>query len=81
LPEAGLNLPHLRQSNESLIQFAKNNQITAIFVDIKKNKMDETMFASTAQHVIPEAPCPVLTAKQCFTRIVQNSGFMLLSFI
>ena len=49
---------------EDLILFAENNNIDYIFIGVKKrSKVGKLMFGSTAQHVILEAPCPVVTVK------------------
>jgi len=49
---------------EDLILFAKNNEIDCIFIGIqKKSKVGKLVFGSTAQQVILEAPCPVVTVK------------------
>ena len=49
---------------EDLVQFAKNNEIDFIFIGVRKrSKVGKLMFGSTAQLVILEAPCPVVTVK------------------
>jgi nucleotide-binding universal stress UspA family protein len=47
---------------EDLVLFAKNNDIDLIFVGVKKrSKVGKLVFGSTAQYVILEAPCPVVS--------------------
>ena len=49
---------------EDLVLFAKNNAIDYVFIGVKKrSKVGKLMFGSTAQYVILEAPCPVVTIK------------------
>ena len=49
---------------EDLVQFAKDNDIDFIFIGVRKrSKVGKLMFGSTAQKVILEAPCPVVTVK------------------
>ena len=49
---------------EDLVQFAKDNAIDYIFIGVKKrSKVGKLVFGSTAQYVILEAPCPVVTIK------------------
>ena len=49
---------------EDLVQFAKETKIDLIVIGIKKrSKVGKLMFGSTAQYVILQAPCPVLTIK------------------
>jgi nucleotide-binding universal stress UspA family protein len=51
-------------SGQNLVQFAKENQIDVIFVGVqKKSKVGKLVFGSTAQYVILEAHCPVMTVK------------------
>ena len=51
-------------AGEDLVQFAKNNQIDCIFIGVKRrSKVGKLIFGSTAQQVILEAPCPVVTVK------------------
>ena len=51
-------------AGENLVQFAKENQIDVIFVGVqKKSKVGKLVFGSTAQYVILEANCPVMTVK------------------
>jgi nucleotide-binding universal stress UspA family protein len=49
---------------EDIVQFAKDNQAEEIIVGVRKrSKVGKLMFGSTAQYVILEAPCPVVTVK------------------
>jgi nucleotide-binding universal stress UspA family protein len=51
-------------SGEDLVQFAKDNAIDFIFIGVRKrSKVGKLVFGSTAQYVILEAPCPVLSVK------------------
>lgn len=67
----GHNVPcetHLLITNlspgEELVEFAKQNKIDEIFIGVKrKSKAGKFLFGSTAQYVILNAPCPVVTLK------------------
>jgi nucleotide-binding universal stress UspA family protein len=49
---------------EDLIEFATDNKIDEIIVGIKKHsKVGKLLMGSTAQYVILEAPCPVVSVK------------------
>jgi nucleotide-binding universal stress UspA family protein len=49
-------------AGERLIDFAKNKKIDQIFIGITKtSKVGKLLFGSTAQYVILNAPCPVVT--------------------
>ena len=51
-------------SGEDLVQFAKKNKIDEIFIGVRKrSKVEKLVFGSTAQYVILNAPCPVVTVK------------------
>jgi len=51
-------------SGEDLVQFAEENGIDQIYIGIeKRSKVGKLLFGSTAQYVILEASCPVLTIK------------------
>ncbi|MGB5747177.1 MAG: universal stress protein [Desulfobacterales bacterium] len=49
---------------EDLVQFAEDHQISEIIVGVRRrSKVDKLLMGSTAQHVILNAPCPVVTIK------------------
>jgi nucleotide-binding universal stress UspA family protein len=49
---------------EDLVQFVKDNAIDLVFIGIRKrSKVGKLVFGSTAQYVILQAPCPVVTVK------------------
>ena len=49
---------------EDLVKYAKENQIDQIVMGIRRrSKVGKLVFGSTAQYVILESPCPVLTVK------------------
>ena len=51
-------------AGESIVDYAVEKGIDEIIIGIqKKSKVGKFLFGSTAQHVILEAPCPVLTVK------------------
>ena len=57
-------LIHGKNAGEDLVQFAKNRAIDlAVIGIIKKSKVGKLFFGSTAQYLILNAPCPVLTVK------------------
>ncbi len=52
------------ESGEDLIKFANENEIDEILIGIQRtSKVGKLLFGSTAQHVILEARCPVVTVK------------------
>lgn len=52
------------EPGEDLVKYAKEHQIDQIIVGIhRRSKVGKLVFGSTAQYVILEAPCPVLTVK------------------
>jgi nucleotide-binding universal stress UspA family protein len=51
-------------AGEDIIQFAEENSIDEIIIGVKKtSKVGKLVFGSTAQHVILESRCPVVTIK------------------
>ena len=49
---------------EGLVEFAKQNKIDEIIIGVKRRpKFGKIFSGSTAQHVILNAPCPVVTIK------------------
>jgi nucleotide-binding universal stress UspA family protein len=47
---------------EDLVEFAKENEVAEIFVGAKqRSKVGKLLMGSTAQYVILNAPCPVVT--------------------
>ncbi len=53
-----------QESGEKLVTFADEQEIDMIFLGIiKRSKVGKLLFGSTAQYVILNAPCPVVTVK------------------
>jgi nucleotide-binding universal stress UspA family protein len=51
-------------SGEDIIKYASENDIDEIVIGIKKtSKVGKLVFGSTAQHVILESNCPVITVR------------------
>lgn len=49
---------------EALVEFAKQNKINEIIIGVRRrSKVGKVFFDSTAQHVILNAPCPVVAIK------------------
>ncbi len=49
---------------EDIVSYAKEKQVDEIIIGIKnRSKVGKLVFGSTAQHVILEAHCPVLSVK------------------
>ena len=49
---------------EDLVQFAKNNAVDCIYIGVRKrSKVGKLVFGSTAQVIILQAPCPVVTVR------------------
>ena len=47
---------------EELVQFAEDNQINEVIVGVRRrSKVSKLLMGSTSQHVILNAPCPVVT--------------------
>ena len=52
------------ESGEDLVQFAEQNNADEIILGIRKrSKVGKLVFGSTAQYVIFNAPCPVVSIK------------------
>ncbi len=55
---------HGLEPGEDLVQYAKDSQIDEIIIGVRRrSKVEKFVFGSTAQYVILEAPCPVLSVK------------------
>lgn len=53
-----------QSAGEDLVNFAKEQDIDAIFIGVRRrSKVGKLVFGSTAQYVILEAPCPVVSVK------------------
>ncbi len=51
-------------AGEDLVKFAHDNSVNQIFVGVKRrSKVGKLLMGSTAQYVILNAPCPVMTIK------------------
>jgi nucleotide-binding universal stress UspA family protein len=51
-------------AGENLVQFAENNDVDMVFIGIKKtSKVGKLVFGSTAQYVLLNAPCPVVSVR------------------
>lgn len=49
---------------EDIVEFATDKKIDEIIIGIeKKSKVGKLLFGSNAQHIILEAPCPVVSVK------------------
>jgi len=49
---------------EDICEFARNNNIDEIIIGVKlRSKIGKLLMGSTAQYVILQAPCPVLSVK------------------
>ncbi len=54
----------VQSPGEDLVQFVTDNDIDEIIIGIrKKSRVGKLLFGSTAQHVILNAPCPVVSVK------------------
>ncbi len=52
------------EPGEDLVTFARENDVEEIFIGVRRrSKVGKLVFGSTAQYVILEADCPVLTVK------------------
>lgn len=53
------------EAGEQLVKFAQEEKIDQIFLGIQKtSKVGKLLFGSTAQYVILQSPCPVITVKK-----------------
>jgi nucleotide-binding universal stress UspA family protein len=49
---------------EDIVEFARENQVDEIIVGVKRrSKVGKLLMGSTAQYVILQAPCPVVSVK------------------
>jgi nucleotide-binding universal stress UspA family protein len=49
---------------EDIVRFAEDNEVDEVIVGVKRrSKVGKLMFGSTAQYVVLEASCPVVTVK------------------
>ena len=49
---------------DQLVEFAERNSVDEIIIGVRRrSKVGKLIIGSTAQHVILNAPCPVVTAK------------------
>ena len=49
---------------EDIVEFAKENQVDEIVVGVKRrSKVGKLLMGSTAQYIILQAPCPVVSVK------------------
>ncbi len=52
------------QAGEDLVQLAEENKVDEIIIGIhRRSKVGKLIFGSTAQYVVLNAPCPVVTVK------------------
>jgi nucleotide-binding universal stress UspA family protein len=57
-------ITHGVSAGESFVEFARENDIDEIIMGIvKTSKVGKLVFGSTAQHVILESPCPVISIR------------------
>lgn len=57
-------ITHGVSAGESFVEFARENDMDEIILGIvKTSKVGKLVFGSTAQHVILEAPCPVISIR------------------
>jgi len=50
---------------EQLVEFAEKKKVDQMFVGITKtSKVGKLLFGSTAQYVILQSPCPVVTIRR-----------------
>jgi nucleotide-binding universal stress UspA family protein len=64
IPCESLLSVHGLDAGEELVRLAKEEKIDEIYIGIRRrSKVGKFIFGSTAQYVILEAPCPVVTIK------------------
>jgi len=52
------------QAGEDLVQLAVEHQVDEIIIGVRRrSKVGKIIFGSTAQYVVLNAPCPVVTVK------------------
>jgi nucleotide-binding universal stress UspA family protein len=52
------------EAGEDLVQLAKENNVDEIIIGVRRrSKVGKLFFGSTAQYVILNAPCPVVSVK------------------
>ena len=52
------------EAGEDLVQLAQNKEVDEIIIGVRRrSKVGKLIFGSTAQYVILNAPCPVVTVK------------------
>jgi nucleotide-binding universal stress UspA family protein len=52
------------ETGEDLVQFAEENRVDMIFIGVRRrSKVGKLIFGSTAQYVILNTPCPVVSVK------------------
>ena len=52
------------EAGEDLVQLANERQVDEIIIGLRrKSKVGKLIFGSTAQYVVLNAPCPVVTVK------------------
>jgi nucleotide-binding universal stress UspA family protein len=53
------------EPGEDIVEFAQDEKIDQIYIGIeKKSKVGKLIFGSNAQHIILEAPCPVISVNK-----------------
>jgi nucleotide-binding universal stress UspA family protein len=53
------------EAGEKIVEIAQRNRVDIIFLGIKKrSRVGKLVFGSTAQYVILNAPCPVITINE-----------------
>jgi nucleotide-binding universal stress UspA family protein len=52
------------QAGEDLVQLAEDNKVDEIIIGVRRrSKVGKLIFGSTAQYVVLNAPCPVVTVR------------------